>query len=193
MSIEATAGDHNKDGSITIKIDGKDVKYVLESDLGAVKSASEGKDTEVSGLQAKLATANSKYDTEHQALIQERAAKEAAESGANESATHKARVGELETEVAGLKTSSGETLTKLTERVRLILTEGYKIDAEKIKDMALGDLEQTEKTLVLTGAKPAPANYDGKGGAGASSPDDLKDKSPISLFAMGYEGSDKKK
>lgn len=192
MGIEATAGDHNQDGSITIKIDGKDVKYVLESDLGAVKGALKTSEGEVSKLQASLATSNSKYDTEHQAVLSERAAKETAEKDASESATLKTKVGELETEVAGLKTSSGETTTRLTDRVRKQLTDGYKIDAEKIKDMALEDLEKTEATLILTGAIPAPANYDGKGAGGAGG-GGLEGKSPLALAVMGYEEKGKSK
>ncbi|KKN75148.1 hypothetical protein LCGC14_0383070 [marine sediment metagenome] len=191
MTMEATADDIAQDGSIGIKVDGKTVKYVKESDLGAIKSASEGKDREVSDLQAKLATANSKYDTERQSVLQERAAKEVAEKEGKESATHKTRVGELETELAGLKTSSGEALIKLTDRVRTGLVDGYKIDAEKVKDMALGELESTEANLILVGAKPAPANYDGKGGGAGSSSSDLEGKTPLALATIGYETTKK--
>ena len=186
MTIEATAGDIAQDGSISIKVDGKTVKYVLGSDLGAVKSASEGKDSEISKLQASLATANTKYDTEHQETLRERAAKETAEKTSGESATLQTKVEELTTEVAGLKTSGGEQLTKLTERVRKGLVDGYKIDADKVKDMALEDLEKTESNLILIGAKPAPADYDGKGGSGGGSAGDLEGKSPLQLAVMGY-------
>lgn len=170
MSIDAQADNFNQDGSITLKVDGKDTKYVKESDLGAVKGAAEtAKGTyegQISVLQTNLATANTAKDESHQNLLKERTAKEQFENEAKESATHKTRVGELETEVTGLKESSGQLRTKLTDRIRGILTEGYKVDAEKIKDMALEDLEKTEGTLLLTGAKPAPANYDGKDGGG---------------------------
>lgn len=193
MTIEATANDHNKDGSISLSVDGKSVKYVLESDLGAVKVQLKDKEGEVSTLQANLATANTKFDTEHQSVLQERVAKEAAETTSKESATLQTKVGELENQLAGLKTSGESTSTKLTERLRNILTTGYKIDAEKIKDMALEDLEKTEANLILVGAKPAPANYDGKGGSGGSSPGSLEGKNPLSLFTMGYEESGKKK
>jgi len=193
MSIEVQAENLNQDGSVTIKIDGKDVKFVKESDLGAVKSALDGKEKEISKLQADLATANTKHDESHQSLLQERAAKEQFEKDARESATHKTRVGELETELAGLKTSSGETVTKLTDRVRKVLVDGYKIDADKIKDMALEDLERTEQTLQLTGATPfAPANYDGKGGGGGSG-GSLDGLSPMQLAVKGYEEKGKSK
>ena len=193
MSIDTQADNFNQDGSITLKVDGSSVKYVKESDLGAVKVQLKDKEGEVTKLQTSLASANTKADTSHQSLLQERAAKEQFETKANESDTLKTKVGELTTEVAGLKTSSGETATRLTERVRKTLTDGYKIDAEKIKDMALDKLLDTENTLILTGVKPAPANYDGKGGSGGSPADELKGKSPLALATMGYAQSKDKK
>jgi len=193
MSIEAQPDNLNQDGSITIKIDGKDIKFVKESDLGAVKGALKDKDGEVSKLQASLATANTKYDESHQEVLKERAAREAVEKDAQESATFKTRVGELETELAGHKESSGKLTEKLTEQTRSRLVDGFKIDAEKIKDMALEDLEKTEANLLLVGAKPAPANFDGKAGGGTITPSDLQGKGPLALATMAYEESEKKR
>lgn len=192
MGIEATAGDHNQDGSIGIKVDGKTIKYVLESDLGAVKASLRDKEGEVSTLQANLATSNTKFDTEHQSVLQERAAKEVAETAGKEGATLKTRVGELETEVTGLKTSSGGLTTKLTDQTRSRLVNGYKIDAEKVKEMTLDDLEKTEANLILVGAKPAQANYDGKNGPD-NVPTDTKGMSPLSVAAKAYEEGGKSK
>lgn len=192
MTIEATAGDHNQDGSITIKMDGKDTKYVLESDLGAVKSGLKDKEGEVSKLQTSLANANTKADESHQDVLKERAAKEVAEKSASGSATLQTKVGELETELAGIKTSGESLTTKLTDRLRKNLADGYKIPADKIKDMALEDLEKTEATLILTGVTPAAANYDGKGAGGAGG-GGLEGKSPLALATMGYEQSGKSK
>ena len=187
MSIEAQAENLNQDGSVTIKIDGKDVKFVKEADLGAVKVQLKDKETEVTGLQTKLADANAKYDTEHQTVLQERAAKEQFETSAKESEAHKTKIGELETEMANLKTVSGGHITNLTERVRTTLVDGYKVDAEKIKDMSLDDLVKAEQTLQLTGVKPNPANYDGKGAGGGGGASDLEGKTPLQLASMAYE------
>lgn len=192
MSVEIQASDITQDGTISLKLDGKDIKFVKESDLGAVKAQLKDKDGEVTKLQTDLATANTKASDSHQEVLKERASKETFEKDAGESATLKTKVEELTTEVTGLKTSSGEKDTKLTERLRAILTDGYKIDKEKIKDMALDDLEKTEATLVLTGVKPTPANYDGKGGGEGSPTDDLKGKSPLALAVLGYSEKPKK-
>lgn len=187
MTVEAQADDIAQDGSITIKVDGKSAKYVKDSDLGAVKSALKDKEGEVGKLQANLATANAKCDTEHQDVLKERAAKETAEKGSEGSATLQTEVEGLRTKMADLEKVGGENSTKLTGRLRAILTDGYKIDAEKIKDMALEDLEKTEANLILVGAKPASADYDGKGGGGGGGSSGLEGKSPLALATLGYE------
>lgn len=184
----------NTDGSITIKgEDGKSLKYVKESDLGAVKVQLKDKEGEVTKLQTDLAGATTKYDESHQDVLKERAAKEQLGKDAQEAGTLKTKVDELTTEVAGLKTSSGETATKLTERVRTFLETAYKVPKEKLEGKALADLETIESTLQLTGVATVPANYDGKGGGGGDRADDLKGKSPLALATIGYEESAKKK
>ena len=191
MSIEVQADSLNQDGSVTIKVDGKDVKFVKEADLGAVKVQLKDKETEITGLQTKLTDANTKFDTEHQSLLQERTAKEQFEKTAGESETHKTKAEELTTEVANLKKVGGENETNLAERIRTTLVAGYKVDAEKIKEMPLAELVTTENTLRLTGpGTPIPANYDGKGTGGSPGANDLTGKSPLQLAQMGY---DKKK
>ena len=185
MTIEVQANDITQDGSIKLTVDGKTITFVKESDLGAVKAQLKDKDSEVSTLQSSLATANTKADESRQDVLKERASKKTFEEEAGKSATLVTEVEGLKTKVADLEKVGGERDTKLSERLRNILTTGFKIDLEKIKDMPLGDLEKTEQTLILTGVTPTPANYDGKGGGGGNT-DELKDKSPMALAAMGY-------
>ena len=181
----------NTDGSADLTIEGKKVRFVKESDLGAVKSALKDRETELSTTQANLATANSKYDTEHQVVLQERVAKEQLEKDAKEGTTLKTKVVELETEVADLKKVGGEINTKLTEQLRTTLKTTYKIEEAKLEGKALTELENIHNALQLTGVAPAAANYDGKGGGdGAGS--DLAGKTPLQLAALGYELSEKK-
>ncbi len=180
----------NQDGSITIEQEGKKTKFVKESDLGAVKAALKEKETELATFQTNLANTNTKYDTEHQELLKERASKEELEKSAKEGVTLKTQVADLTKQMADLKGVSGSVETKLAERIRRQLAEGYKIDPEKIKGKALNDLENMEQTLSITGYKPAPANYDGSGGNRSAS--NLEGKSPLSLFTMGYEEKAKK-
>ena len=181
----------NKDGSITVELDGKKVRFVKESDLGAVKAGLKEKEDEVTKLQTGLADANTKYDGEHQELLKVRASHGELEKSAGESATYKQRVEDLTKEMAGIKDTSGKLETKYAERLRAQLVQGYKIDQEKIKDKGLADLENMEQTLSLTGYKPLPANYDGK--SGVTGPvSSLQGKSPLALGIMGYEESAKK-
>ncbi len=181
----------NTDGTISIKnTEGKTLKYVLESDLGAVKVQLKDKEGEVSTLQSNLATSNTKYDTEHQAVLQERAAKEQFEKEAKEGTGLKDKVTGLETQVADLTKASGETATKLTDQLRTTLQTTYKVDPTKLADKTLVDLEQIQNALQLTGVVPAPANYDGKGGEGGTG-GDLAGKSPLALAVMDHENSAK--
>ena len=191
MTIEVQASDITQDGSIKLTVDGKAITFVKESDLGAVKAQLKDKDGEVSTLQTKLADSVTKADESHQDVLKERASKKTFEEEAGKSATLSTEVEGLKTKVADLEKVGGERDTKLTERLRGILTTGYKIDGEKIKDMALDALEQTERTLILTGVTPIPAKYDG-GGGGGSGTDNLEGKSALALATMGYENSNKK-
>ncbi len=193
MTIEIQASDLNQDGSVSVTIDGKSVKLVKESDLGAVKAQLKDKGDEVTKLQTDVASVNMKVSDYHQDVLKERASKETFEKSAGESDTLKTEVEGLKTKVADLEKAGGENATKLTDRVKLILTDGFKVDPEKIKEMALEDLERTEQALILTGAVPKPANYDGKGGGSGSSPDDLAGKSPLALATLGYEQDNKNK
>jgi len=191
MTEETQAYTINKDGSISIKgEDGKTVRYVLESDLGAVKVQLKDKESEITKLQTDLAGATAKYDTAHQDVLKERAAKEQLEAGAKEATTYKEKVAELETKLAGLETTSGEMANKLTERLKLQLKTLYKVPDEKLADKALSDLETIESTLQLTGIVPGTANYDG--GVGHGGGGNFDGKSPLSLAAIGYEETNKK-
>jgi len=191
--MDVQADDINQDGSITITLDGKKIKFVRESDLGAVKVQLKEREGELTKFQTDLANANTKYDGEHQELLKVRASHEELEKSAGESATYKQQVEDLTKQMAGLKETSGGLETRYTERLRTQLTEGFKVDAEKIKDKGLADLETIEQTLILTGYQPAPANYDGKGGGGGAPAGSLVGKSPLALATMGYEENTKKK
>jgi hypothetical protein len=188
--LEVPATEISSDGSIVTRIDGKEVKFVRESDLGAVRAAREKIESELTKLRADLATANTTIDEKHQLVLKEQAAREKAEAAVTENTTLKATVGELTSKMADLTKVSGETSTKLTEKIRASLIKNYKIDAEKIKDMPLPELEKVEANLSLVGPGKVAANYDGKGSSNGT-PSGLEGKSPLALAQMGYEQSSK--
>ncbi len=176
----------NQDGSLSIKDpDNKTVKYVKEADLGAVKVQLKDSQASVTKLQTDLADATTKFDTEHQVVLQERVAKEQLEKDAKEGTGLREKVTGLETELTDLKKASGDATTKLTEQLKASLKATYKIEDEKLADKALVELESIQSALQLTGAVPASANYDGKGGGEGAG--DLAGKSPLALAALGYE------
>lgn len=162
----------NQDGTFTINLDGKATKLVKESDLLAVKGASETARKEYESTQAKyqtdLAEANRVKDESHTQLVQERAAKELLEKDAQEGANLKTKVGELETTNATLEGSRSKLEEELTGMKRSTLVTQFKVDEAKVKEMNLDQLRQTESSLQLVGVgNPKPANYDGgSGGAG---------------------------
>ena len=176
----------NKDGSVDLTMDGNKVRFVKESDLGAVKNGLKEKEDEITKLQTGLANANAKYDGEHQELLKVRASHGELEKSAGESATLKQQVEDLTKQMAGIKDTSGKLEVKYAERLRAQLIQGYKIDQEKIKDKGLADLENMEQTLNLTGYKPLPANYDGKGGV-TGPVSSLQGKGALALFEEGYK------
>ncbi len=190
--LEVQASEMNQDGTITLKVGGTEIQFAKQSDLGAVKAAQTKAETDVAQLRTDLATSNTSKDESHQNYLKEKAAKETLETGVAEHTTTKTALADMETKMADLTKVSGESSTELTDRIRKVLTDGWKIDAEKIKDMPLADLKQTEATLILTGKLPAPANYDIAPGNGGS-PAKLEGKSPFQLAQIGYEEGGKSK
>ena len=173
MPIVITATDLNRDGSIAVTLpDGKVVNFVKESDLGAVKSASEGKDGEITHLKAEILSLTAKVGETHQTLLQERTVKEQLEAKVSQHATLEKEVGELRTKMADLEKVSGKVNIDLADRVKKNLITTYKVREDVLKDKALGELQQMEQTLTLVGIVPnsGQANFDrsfGFGGTGS--------------------------
>ena len=167
----------NPDGSINIEADGKATKYVKESDLLAVKGASETARREyestIAKHQADITEANRVRDETHQTLLQERTAKEQLEKDGQEVATLRTKVGELETNLTAGDTTRRQLEEELLGMKRSTFGIKYKVDPEKVKEMSLDQLREAEKNFTAVGfnpANPKPANYDGgPGGAGGIS------------------------
>ncbi|MFA5384150.1 MAG: hypothetical protein WC364_05725 [Eubacteriales bacterium] len=189
--LELQSAGLNKDGSVTVTLDGKEIRLVKESDLGAIKAGAVKAEEALTNLRIELDTANTELDKARQDILKEQAAREKVESAVAENSSLKATVADLMSKVAGHEKTSGEVKDKLTGRLRTILATQHRVDAEKIKDMSLEDLERTEAALGLVGNKSTAANYDGKGG-GSGSSSTLEGKSPLALATMGYEQSKSK-
>lgn len=171
----------NQDGSIDLPIEGKDVRYVKESDLLAIKGSSEAKskewETEKASFNTQLAEANRLRDETHQTLLQEQAAKEVLVKQYADYDTHKKRVGELEAEVGSHKGSVGKLETELTERLHQTLIQVYGASEEAVKGQTLDQLRNLETAAKIIGPRVKPAKYDGgPGGPGGGVPESSLDR-----------------
>lgn len=159
-----------KDGAIAITVDGKHIRYVKESDLLAVKGASETTRSEsektIAAARAELDEHKRKSDEAHAKLLQEQARREQMEQSLRETDALKVKAGELETKYSAAETSRKSLEDELTGIKRTTFVEKYKVDSEKVNGMTLDQLREAEKHLSLVGFNPAskPANYDGGNG-----------------------------
>lgn len=168
----------NADGSVTIKMEGKDTKFVKESDLLTVKGASEQVRKEyedkVTKYQTDLAEANRKHDELHQTLLQKDAALEQLQTKAEEHDTLTTKVGELQSQLSAADENRRKTEEELLGIKRSTFSTTYKVDPEKVKEMSLDQLREAEKNFNLVGFQSnpnQPARYDGGGGgSGATTP-----------------------
>jgi len=158
-----------KDGAISIPVEGKPVRYVRESDLLAVKGGAETSkgqyESQLTKLTNDLAEVGKQRDTHAQLVLQHQARIEKLQEMEKEHATFKAKVGEQQQTIDAATKSRGELETELTGYKKSILIDQYKVDKDKVEKMSLAELREAEKTLSILGIKPAArANYDAHGG-----------------------------
>lgn len=177
MELDLTTFKANADGSFSVSVDGKSTRLVKESDLLAVKGASETArrdyEDKIASHQAALTQANLSRDTSHQELLQSQAASEQLKKDAQEVAALRTKAGELETKVATLDRGRSELEQELTGIKRSSLVTGYKLHEDKVKGLTLSQLRDMEKNFQLVGFNPStpiPARYDGGGGGGGAVP-----------------------
>lgn len=147
--------------------DGK--KYVLESDLLAVKK---GHEKQLSDLQEAstiaLNDAKGKADEHYQNLLSERTAKEQLESRVKELEPLQSKVTEYEAQIKTAGESSEQLNTKLLGLKKDYMKTVYKLtDANSLEGKTLTELETLESALKLVGPKDG-KGYDTGGGGGGS-------------------------
>lgn len=155
----------NQDGSISIPDgSGKEVRFVKESDLLAVKGAREqaetGWETEKAQLRTDLAEANRLRDEAHQGKLQAQAAYEQQAEQFKDYDTYKTRLGELETQNTDLTNKITGYETELTDRIRnsLVSIGG---NEEALKEKDLTQLKNLEEAATILGKTLTPnPNYD---------------------------------
>lgn len=158
----------NDDGTISIVVEGKEVKYAKESDLLTVKGGSERKEAE---LLSQIAEANRLKDETRNLYLQEQAAKEQLEEQAKEGTTNKEKATELEGKLSAAEESRKQLEEELLGVRRTNLASSYGVSEESLKDKDTGQLKNLEDALKLVGNKGKPANFDkGPGGTTPTAP-----------------------
>ncbi len=170
----------NDDGTINIDMDGTPTRYAKESDLLTVKevskSKSEGWENEKAQFNTQIAESNRLRDESNQKVLEGTATLEKLQETYKDYETHKVRVGELETEVAGQKETVGKHQVELTERIRRNLMEKHGAHEDALKDKTLDQLRSLEDAAKVFGSQTRPANYDGGGSSGGGTPESQMDR-----------------
>lgn len=171
----------NDDKTIDLLFDGKLVRYALESDLLAIKGGAQNKEKEwndkESQFNTQLAEANRLREESHQSLLAAQAERDSLTEKYSDYDTHKARVGELETELGSHKEKLIGYEKELAERMRQSLI-GAGASEDNLKDKTLDQLRSLEEAAKVFGreVKPKPANYDGGRSGGGSAPESPMDR-----------------
>jgi len=190
-----------QDGSVELPVDGKQVRFVKEADLLAVKGGAQSKEKEWNDKETKfntdLAEANRLREETHQNLLLTQTERDGLKEQWGDYDTHKARVGELEAELGSHREKLGITEYALAERIGKALI-GAGATEETIKGKTLDQLRNLEEAASIFGREPTakPARYDdGKGGTmgGPEAPLDrarrILDESEASGHRMGSRGT----
>ena len=186
----------NDDGSLNIKVEDKDVRYVKESDLLAVKGASETKgkewETEKATLNTNLAEANRLRDEDHQNLLKEQTTVTQLRDQYKDFDAFKTKAGELTTVVETHTEAMGKLEKEVADRIRKTLTKYYKVKEDTLKDKDLPQLRSLEESarILGTGVPAGAANYDGgpSGPAGDNVPEKPIDRAKRIIEELGDKG-----
>ena len=168
----------NTDGTISVMVDDKPMRFAKESDLLAVKRGSETKETEwgtkESAFQTQLAESTRLTNESHTATLQERAALEVLTEKTKNYDTLTTKVGELETAAITHTDTVGKLESEIAEHLRAALVGIHKAPEDAIKDKDITQLRTLLESAKVfgkgNGSNGQPANYDGgSGGPGAGS------------------------
>ena len=168
------------DGAVEVPIDGKNARFVRETDLLAVKSGKEKSEkdwgTERSKFQTDLAESIRLREESHSQLLQAQTANTTLTEQFKDHDTIKARVSELETNEATGKDVLTKLEADLTARIsRNLINAGA--TAEILKDKTLDQLRNLEEAAKIFGGNGGkPPSYDTGKGGGGSAPESALDR-----------------
>ena len=178
-----------QDGAITAKEEGKnDVRYVLESDLLAVKGGKETGEkaaTEAATVAATALTeATGKVEAEHQQVLRAEAKVTGLEEQIKVGGGSAAELATAKTELETAKKSGEEHSTALLTLRREVIVARYGVPADKVETKDLAALAVYEEALqAVIGDKKLGNFAVGAGGGGSAA---LVGKSPMDLALDAY-------
>ncbi len=173
-----------QDGALVRSEDGKDVRYVPETDLLTVKGSAETKDT---AHATALAEANTKVEAEHNQVLQAEARVTGLEEQIRVGGGNATELAQAKVELETAKRSGEEHSTALLTLRREVIVAKYGVPATTVESKNLPALAVYEEALqAVIGDKKIGNFAVGAGGGGSAA---LAGKSPMELAQDAYATS----
>ena len=192
MGNEVTGTVDEKDGTVSIKgADGKEIRYVKESDLLAVKGSRMSKEDVAKQVEAATTTAvaeaNAKLEARHQEALQAEVRISSLQEQLASGVGSAAELTKAKADLEAAKKSSETLGNKYLELRRSTIIKAYGAPKATVESKSLAELDLFEEALkTVIGDKKA-GNYAAGGGAGGAG--SLQGKSPMELAVEAYSHS----
>ena len=191
MATELSGTVDEKDGTLTVRdSNGKEVRYVKESDLVAVKESRKSKEDVAKEVELATATAiaeaNAKLDTEKTRALQAEARVSSLEEKIAKGSVDSAELAKAKAELEAAKKSSETLGNKHLELRRSVIIATYGVPKETVASKDLAALDLYEEALKAVIGDKKLGNFAIGGGGGAST---LQGKSPMELAVEAYSHS----
>ena len=182
-----------KDGALVIKDGDKEVRYVRESDLLAVKEGRVTKEDAAKQVSeakaAATAEATTKIDEAHQKVLRAEARVSSLEEQITKGGGDAAELVKATAALATAKTSSEELGNKFLELRRDVIVRTYNVPKETVAKKNIAALEVYEEALKAVIGNKSIGNF--AVGAGAVGQSPLVGKDPMALAVEAYAQSKK--
>jgi len=176
--------------------DGKEVRYVLEADLLAVKEGRVSKEDVAKAVEAAkeaaTAEANTKIDEAHQKALQAEARVSSLEEQVARGGGSAAELVKATADLAAAKNRSEELGNKFLELRRTVVMKTYNVPKETVQSKDLAALDIYEEALKAVIGDKSIGNFAvGGGGGGAGVPQPKNASDVLSLAVEAYAQSKK--
>ena len=184
-----------KDGALVIKDGDKEVRYVRESDLLAVKEGRVTKEDAAKQVSeakaAATAEATTKIDEAHQKVLRAEARVSSLEEQITKGGGDAAELVKATAALATAKTSSEELGNKFLELKRDVIVRTYNVPKETVAKKTLAALEVYEEALKAVIGNKSIGNF-AVGGGGGASVKEVKNASDVLNMAVEAYAQSKK-